>query len=171
MILMKRLLMLLMMVILLGAACGDTAVTPPDTEVQPAPETDEGVFPRPTVTPDMPDADESYPVPAIATPATGYPAPEALPTYDPYPVVEGYVWVVHPFGEQCEDGRFYDNLDAAINALRAADIDVQRGTTTNLNVCLACGCPTSEHYRLHIAEDDLAKAEALGWTLIVDNEG
>lgn len=168
---MKRLFMLLMMVALLGAACGDTAAPPPDIESAPEAETDEGIFPRPTVTTDTTDADESYPVPEAVPPVTDYPAPEALPTYDPYPVVAGYVWVVHPFGEQCEDGRFYDNLDAAIAALSDADIEVQWGTTTNLNVCLACGCPTSEHYRLHIAEDDLPQAEELGWELIRDGEG
>jgi hypothetical protein len=173
MIQMKHLLLLLMSVLLFGVACGDTAVAPPDTDVQPAPETetDDGIFPRPTVTPDAADTTDGYPAPETAPPVTDYPAPEPAPTLDPYPVVAGYVWVVHPLGEQCEDDRFYDDVNAAIAALEAADIEVDRGVVTNLNVCLACGCPTSEHYRLHIAEADLSKAEALGWALFTEDEG
>jgi hypothetical protein len=168
---MKRVMMLIMIVALFGAACGDTAVTPEAVDTEPTVETDEGIFPRPTVTSDDLDSAESYPVPEAPTPVTDYPAPEALPTHDPYPVAEGYVWVVHPVGEQCEDGRFYDNVNAAVSALEEAEIEVDWGTTTNLNVCLACGCPTSEHYRLHIAEEDLSKAEALGWRLFREDEG
>lgn len=167
---MTRLLMLIMMAaLLLVAACNNTAVSPTDDTVQTAPETDEGIFPRPTITPDAPGSEQSYPIPAQPTLATDYPAPEVMSAPDPYPVVDGYVWVVHPVGEQCEDGRFYNNVNAAVTALTEADIEVQRGTITSLNVCMACGCPTSEHYRLHIAEDDLSKAEALGWELFSDD--
>jgi hypothetical protein len=166
---MKRLIMLILIMTaaLLVVACGAAAVTPdePPADAQPAPDTDEGIMPRPTVTTDASPGDDAYPMPVQPEPETDYPAPETMPTYDPYPAVAGYVWVVHPFGEQCEDGRFYENVDAAVTALEDADIEVDRGTTVNLNVCLACGCPTSEHYRLHIAEADLEKAEALGWEL------
>jgi hypothetical protein len=171
---MKRfglLILLILLASLFVTACGDAAVTPPDTELEPTLETDEGIFPRPTVTPDDPHSDESYPVPAVPTLDADYPAPEAMPTYDPYPVVEGYVWVVHPVGEQCEDGQFYESVNAAVSALEEADVEVQRGSTVSLNVCLACGCPTSEHYRLHIAAEDLSKAEELGWELFRDGEG
>ncbi len=174
---MKRLLMLLVVVMLFGLACADTAVPPTeipaDSETQSAPETEEeGIFPRPTVTNERP-AEESYPVPALPTPDTDadYPAPEAMPTRDAYPVVEGYVWVVHPVGEQCEEERFYDTLDAAVSALEANNIEVDRATMVDLNVCLACGCPTSAHYRLHIAEADLRAAEAMGWYQLTNDEG
>jgi hypothetical protein len=167
---MKRLLMLIMALALFVTACGDTAETPNEVEIQPAPETEEeeGIFPRPTVTTALPGEEESYPPPPPQPETEDYPAPQALPTIDAYPVVDGYVWVVHPLGTQCEDGRFYDSVDAAVSALTEADIDVLRGTTTDLNVCLACGCPTSTHYRLHIAEDDLPTAERLGWTLFTE---
>jgi hypothetical protein len=167
---MKRLLMLTMILTLLVAACGDTAVTPEVVEPEPTVESDEGIFPRPTVTPDETDTDEGYPLPEAAAPGSEYPAPAALPTRDPYPVVEGYVWVVHPVGEQCEDGRFFDDVNAAITALEEADVEVTAGATINLNVCLACGCPTSEHYILQIAEDDLATAERLDWHLLTEDE-
>jgi hypothetical protein len=168
---MKRLLMLTMILTLLVAACGDTAVTPETVEPEPTVESDEGIFPRPTVTPDETDTDESYPLPEVATPDTDYPAPEAMPTPDPYPAVEGYVWVVHPFGEQCEEGRHFDDVNAAITALEEADVEVVGGATISLNVCLACGCPTSEHYILQIAEGDWTTAERLGWYLYTDVEG
>jgi hypothetical protein len=168
---MKRLLMLTMILTLLVAACGDTAVTPETVEPEPTVDSDEGIFPRSTVTPDEADTDESYPVPEVATPDTDYPAPEAMPTRDPYPVVAGYVWVVHPVGEQCEEGRHFDNVNAAIAALEEAEVEVAAGATTSLNVCLACGCPTSEHFILQIAEEDLSTAEGLGWYLYTDVEG
>jgi hypothetical protein len=166
---MKRLLMLTMILTLLVAGCSDTAVTPETVEPEPTVESDEGIFPRPTVTPD--ETRESYPVPEAATPDSDYPAPEALPTRDPYPVVEGYIWVVHPVGEQCEDGRFFDDVNAAITALEEADVEVTAGATINLNVCLACGCPTSEHFILQIDEEDLSTAERLGWYPYTDVEG
>jgi hypothetical protein len=76
------------------------------------------------------------------------------------------VWILRPYGEQCEDSSTYlyqDEKEAA-QALEEQGVTVLDMETVGLMVCEACGCPTSEHFRLQISAQDLAAAEALGWT-------
>ena len=105
-----------------------------------------------------PGDDGAYPAPDDLA---GYPEPPLPPTPDPYP--GGVVWIIHPVGVQCEDGRLFADLAAATASLEENGISVLRAEETELLVCQSCDCPTSLHYRLQIDPADLVQAIRLGW--------
>lgn len=101
--------------------------------------------------------------PPIFTEPTGYPV-GPFPTSTPYAYpADTAFWIVRPAGLQCESP-FYDDLDAATSTLKTGGIEVQQAEEVDLFVCQACGCPTSQTFRVLISAADLAAAEALGWT-------
>ena len=104
--------------------------------------------PQPTATP-LP---EDYPAPSPQAPPTDYPA-------------DMQVWLLRPMGQQCVDPATYEfaNLDAAIEALEEAGIEVLASEAVELSVCESCDCPTSEHFRVQIGAEDLAVAQSMGW--------
>jgi len=109
-------------------------------------------------------APEAERPPATPLPAD-YPAAPALPpTPDPYP--GGVVWVIKPVGTQCEEGTEpgYGDLREATSTMAAAGVKVASAEMTELMVTTSCGSPTSAHYRLQIAADDLETALSMGWT-------
>lgn len=102
---------------------------------------------------------EATPVPQIPE---GYPA---LPVFTPTPYIypeDMVFWMLHPAGFQCESP-LYETLDQAVSALNADGVTVDSSEVINLMVCQACGCPTSEHYRVSIQAGDYEAAVALGW--------
>lgn len=156
----------LILVVLLVAACGPagTAETPVPATLPATTAPQEDVIPRPTVTPgDSEGQSEAPGYPALPTAQPtpdGYPAP--LPTLDPYPAVEGYVWMLRPAGVQCDEGQPTTIQDVTAE-LTAANITTNVITTVSMNVCQACGCPSSVHFRAQVKAEDVGKAEAIGW--------
>lgn len=174
--------LLLLLAALLGfAGCGPApdaadpdAATPADAEPD--------VFPRVTITP---TASEAAPAAPESAPGNnGYPA-SAAPTFTPLPddypapptpqpLPSAYddvgssepVWVLYPVGEQCADAAAsrYPDLTAAVAGLTATGVTVLDSELTDLEVCEACGCPTSAHYRLQIDAAGLETALDIGWT-------
>jgi hypothetical protein len=103
--------------------------------------------------------------PGTPTLRSDYPAPPTLPaTVDPYP--GGLVWIIRPVGIQCEEGTApgYGDLREATSTVTAAGIKVADSEMTELMVTTSCGSPTSAHFRLQIAADDLDAGLSLGWT-------
>lgn len=162
----KKLVLLLaaMMFVAVLAACNggtdEEATAEPTTESQP------GVpvatpQPPPEETPTVaPSAYPAFPTPTPPGPDEGYPASTPLPTYDPYP--GGLVTLIHPMGLQCEEPIFAD-LSAAVGSLEEAGITVVAAEEIGLEVCEACGCATSQHYRVQINVEDLDQALEMGW--------
>jgi hypothetical protein len=117
-------------------------------------------IPLPTLT------SPAYPPPVITAPdptllPEGYPAPPVPPpTLDPYP--GGVVWIVLPVGLQCEEPENTD-IQLAIDTLKEAGVTVLSSEQISLEVCQACGCPTSGHYRAQIDPSGLSTALSLGW--------
>jgi hypothetical protein len=99
----------------------------------------------------------AYPPPGSEA---GYPISTPLPAENPYP--GGLVTIIHPMGSQCE-GAIFSDLSAAIGSLEEAGITVLAAEEIGLEVCEACGCATSEHYRLQINVEDLDAALEMGW--------
>ena len=167
---MKRCWPLILLVSILTAACGATAevAETPTTEATSLPAQPPGALETPAPTSAMTVIDE-YPAPTVDS----YPAP-ALPvaTVDPYPAVEGFVWVMIPVGEQCADPseNSYASLQEAVAELTAAGISVNASAVDELTVCLECGCPTSAHYRVQIDATRLNDAIDRGWTQVEDEE-
>jgi hypothetical protein len=150
-------------------ACGSSL----STETRPESENN-NLAPRPTPTTENHTSESietNIPYPGAPPPTTslpeGYPAPQVIPTYDPYPAGESTVWVLYPVGIQCEDaaGSTYTSEQEVVSGLTAAGITVHNVTTTELMVCTACGCPTSAHYRAEIDANQLDALIALGWTV------
>lgn len=167
---MKRYWPLILLLLTLAAAC---VSTPQVNEAQDAEATPQSTEPASALETPVPTSAmtvlEGYPAPATG----GYPPPASpLPTSDPYPSVEGFVWVVIPVGEQCADAseNSYASLQESVAALTAAGITVNASAVTDLPVCTACGCPTSAHYRVQIDAESLNDALALGWTQAEDQE-
>lgn len=167
---MKRYWLLVLFMAIVTAACGTT----PEVRETPAPEaTAQSTEPATTLETAAPTAAmtviEDYPAPDTDS----YPPP-VLPTStaDPYPVVEGFVWVIIPVGEQCADAseNSYASLSEAVAALTAAGITVNDSTMAELPVCTACGCPTSAHYRAQVEATKLNDALSLGWVQAEDQE-
>ena len=105
--------------------------------------------------------DSGYPAPLLPTPVSpGYPAPSLVPTVDAYP--GGFAILIRPAGVQCEDPLFAD-MDAAVAELEGAGIGVREASRFEMMVCQACGCPTSEQFRVLIDPADLDAALLLGW--------
>jgi hypothetical protein len=87
------------------------------------------------------------------------------PTIDPYP--GGLVWVIRPVGIQCEEGTSpgYGDLREATSTLTAAGVSVADAKMVELVVATSCGSPTSAHFRVQIAADDLQTAQSMDWVL------
>lgn len=127
---------------------------------------------QPTITTAAPATDEAYPAqPPTPTPVTAeeYPGPASntpQPTSEPtaYPA-DKEVWVVRPLGQQCVDPATYEfaDLDAAMQSLEEAGVEVLASEEVIRPVCQACDCSTSEHFRVQLLARDLAVAESLGW--------
>ncbi|MGB3717350.1 MAG: hypothetical protein WA996_23245 [Candidatus Promineifilaceae bacterium] len=153
------------MIILLLSACGGTSEEEPTSESELA--TKEAAPALPTV--DSPPIEPGYPGPvepdAYPGPqdAPGYPAPPiSSPTPDSYPAGTTF-WMLHPAGLQCEQPLTYPELDDAVIALENRGVTVIESEEIGMMVCEACGCPTSEQYRVQIDAIDLLSAIALGW--------
>lgn len=148
------------------AACG---TSPPTLEETPVQEEDEGlatVAPPTTIRPEpSPTTAEAYPPQPTPAPAAEdeYPAPAAPPTAYP---ADMRIWVLRPLGLQCEESEEnqFASVDEAVASLSDAGIEVFESETVGLMVCEACGCPTSEHYRVQILRSDLLNAQMLGWS-------
>lgn len=133
-----------------------------------------GAAGTPTVAPDgaSPTAPlistEAYPARPTPTPfPEGYPDPASL---EPTPEPTGYpadmeVWIVRPLGQQCVDPSTYEfeDLEAAVQSLTEADVEVLSSEEVTKPVCEACDCSTSEHYRVQIRAEDLSIAQSMGW--------
>ena len=175
-----KLLVLCGFVLVVVMACGpapEGATPEPDR-----PEAEGDVFPRVTITP-IPGGEESesvpepeatavpneYPPPpeSVTQPESAYPADEQVTQPESaYPADGTPVWIVFPVGVQCEeDSGLYANLDAAVEALDAADVIVVDQGMVEMIVASACGQPTSEHYRVQILSDGLDQAQNLGWEI------
>lgn len=161
----KSILIIGLIMVLLLSACSGAADEEPTTESEPA--TEEASPALPTV--DSPLIDPSYPGPeepaGYPGPVNepGYPAPLIpTPTPDSYPAGTMF-WITHPAGLQCEQPLIYPELDDAIAALEEIGVTVVKSEAIGMMVCEACGCPTSEHYRVHIDAADLQAAITLGW--------
>lgn len=156
------------MVALVLSACGSGSADDPTsvptevgTDSAPALPTIAPITPEPGYPgPLLPDA---YPPPPTPPEATGYPAPP-LATPTPYSYPEGTTfWMRHPAGLQCEEPLIYPLLADAVAALENSGVAVLNSEDVNMMVCEACGCPTSQQYRVQIGANDLESATMLGW--------
>ena len=93
----------------------------------------------------------------------GYPAQPTTDPAAPYPAAPDEAWVIRPAGEQCADSLAYPTSDSAVAQLEEAGVTILAVEEIELIVCEACGCPTSAHYRVLLADDDLSTAFTLGW--------
>lgn len=119
------------------------------------------ITPAPLPSAPLPDS-SSYPAPALPALPTGY--PEAAAPTATTPAESGKtVWLLHPWGIQCEGPGPYADLAAAVSALEEAGVDVLEAQNVELMVCQACGCATSEHFRVQVAAEDRPATLALGW--------
>lgn len=152
---MKRLLLVLVMLLLMVTAC---TAGPEETPTATAPAAND--TPAPGLEP------AATPLPATETPE-GYPGPgatipELMPT-SPYPA-DSEFWLVRAAGLQCEDPA-YPDLQSAVAALEGAGVTILESEEADLGVCEACGCPTSQHYRIRVLGSDITRAQALGWVI------
>lgn len=188
---MKRFLWFLTaMLVLTAVSCSPATVEEEETpEAEPnneggalneAPEAEGDIFPRATLTPPPVsepiepetspgnDSEAGYPAaPALPSPTPypdGYVVPTAPPILNPYPEATGeFIWILKPVGEQCAETPTTPDLQTAVADMVAFGIPVEASETTDLNVCTACGCPTSAHFRLQIDSGYLGNAQVLGW--------
>jgi hypothetical protein len=167
---MKRLIYpIILLLFMLLAACGPSNVHTEPTAAPSLPDNqpEVDVAPRSTITATAVPADAypAAPAPANVQPE-GYPAPELMPTYDPYPGLDAadrQSVMMIAAGTQCEDPLTYPTEQDAVAALEAAGITVYESTTMELMVIASCGSPTSTHYQVLIDADKQAEAEQLGW--------
>ncbi|MDX1687773.1 MAG: hypothetical protein R3248_07300 [Candidatus Promineifilaceae bacterium] len=167
---MKRLFFLLTVLLALAlGACQGSPPVPEETETPPPAPTASESTETPSADPAAPEATatpDDYPAqPTASAPESGYPAaPEESAPPSAYPPGEP-VWVLRPLGEQCaEESTFeYASLEEAVSALEEADVNVLASETVSLMVCEACGCPTSDHYRVQIMGEDVETVRSMGW--------
>jgi hypothetical protein len=160
----KYVLLSSLIIVLVLSACGASDEDP--TEVSPEP-TKEGVLALPTVEPSLnlpgyPEPSDPGAYPGPEEPA-GYPAPPIM-TAAPAAYPEGTTfWMDHSAGLQCEEPLTYPTIDDALAALEEKGVIALKSESFGMAVCEACGCPTSQHYRVNIDANDLDKAITLGW--------
>jgi hypothetical protein len=161
----KSTILFVFILILLLSACGGASEEEPTSESDSA--TEEAAPALPTV--DSPLIEPGYPGPEEPV---GYPGPQGEPGYPAPPVStpapSSYpagttFWMLHSAGLQCEQPLTYPELADALAALENRGVTVIKSEATGMMVCEACGCPTSEHYRVEIDATDLQAAIALGW--------
>ena len=153
-----------LILLLLLSACGGTSEEDP-TKQSKSP-TEEAAPALPSV--ESP-SEPGYPAPIAPD---GYPGPQEPSSY-PAPPVSTPVpfaypagttfWMVHPAGLQCEEPLTYPELADAVAALEQNGVTIFETEAVNMMVCEACGCPTSEHYRINIDANNLDAAMMLGW--------
>jgi hypothetical protein len=159
----KAALLFIILLLMASMAACDGGAQAPTTE--PTRASEPGAQPATLTVPAMATAtSEPGGYPPFAAPTLpgvdeGYPA-GPLPTLDPYP--GGLATIIRPMGLQCEDPIFPD-LSAAIASLEEAGITVVAAEEIGLEVCEACGCATSTHFRVQINVADLDRALKLGW--------
>jgi hypothetical protein len=148
---MKRLFWLIGLMALMACGGGEDVV-PAETPAT------QSTIPAPATLP------SGYPA-STATPLGAYPAlPRATPTLTAAYIGVDPVWVIKPVGMQCQAVEIA--LDVERVGLENAGIRVLDTTMIAIATCEACDtCPSSEHYRFYIPTTDIAKAEALGWTV------
>ncbi len=162
-----RILFLTAAALVLLSACGPASGQEPAVGPETAP-TVAAVEEAPLSTPTTVPA--GYPAPELVAPPAptldpDYPAPPTLPpTVDPYP--GGLVWVIKPVGIQCEEGTLpgYGDLRETTSTMTAAGINVAGAEMTERMVTTSCSSPTSAHFRIQIAAEDLQTALSMGWT-------
>jgi len=154
--------------VLLALALGACQSSPALEETEPPPQASESTE-TPAAAPDAPEGTAtpgSYPAqPTASSPESGYPvAPEESAPSSAYPAGEP-VWMLRPLGEQCADESTfaYASLREAVSAIEDAGVNVLSSEMVELMVCQACGCPTSEHYRVQILGEDVQTVRSLGW--------
>jgi hypothetical protein len=76
--------------------------------------------------------------------------------------IPGTVWVSRPSGIQCEV-TYYNNAIEALQHLQNAGITVLEMQVLEFMVITLCGTPTGTLYRALIYEEDLERANAIGW--------
>lgn len=85
-------------------------------------------------------------------------------------VLKDRVWVSQVSApQQCIPPTFA-NLEAAVSQLESNEITVSDSSTTMHAVCEACSCPTGIIYNALILEEDLPKAENLGWQRVDEGD-
>ena len=85
-------------------------------------------------------------------------------------ISSNYIWVSQASApQQCIPPTFA-NLEAAVSQLESNEISVSDSSTTTHPVCLACSCPTGIIYNALILEDDLPKAESMGWQRVDEGD-
>jgi len=165
-VLVKKYVMLIMLVLTLAlSACSGSADPDP---------TKESKKPTEEAAPALPTLDTSLVEPSFPLPSDpeAYPEPEEPSGYPPPPIVtstpyaypEGTTfWITHAAGLQCEQPLIYPTLDDAVRALEENRVAVISAESFDMMVCQACGCPTSEFYRVNIDAYDLDTAISIGW--------
>ena len=136
------------------------ATTAPTEESRPGEPTPTSAAPGGATPTAAPTSYPAFPTPTLPGSNGGYPVATPVPTDNPYP--GGLVTLFHPMGLQCEEPIFAD-LSAAVGSLEEAGIAVVAAEEIGLEVCEACGCATSQHYRVQINVEDLDRALELGW--------
>lgn len=179
---MKKYSLMSLCLLFILAACGassnsaeEDVTTPAGPALENAPEVEEDIIPRVTITPlsETEGADDAYPVvaaPTLTPYPEGYPAPVVPLPVNPYPAEDGTIWVMKPAGEQCAESLVFETEQDARAALEAAGIETYKVKTVELMVTTSCGSATSIHYAVNIDAADLANAEALEWTAVSEEE-
>ena len=171
----RNYLLFIFMLLLWGIVACDPNVPLPDDEATATAEAVETEERDGTAVPE-PTPEEGYPIeapPATAVPdeyplATVPPPPQsAYPASGGYPAPEGSIWAIRPVGVQCESAEYADIQDA-ITDLTAIGVEVQDSATFEIPVASVCGGPTSAHFRVLIAAEDVEAAGALGWEAIAN---
>ena len=158
-----RMFLLLILSLVLLSGCGSSETDDPEP-LPTLPILEATPTMQPTAVPGSYPAPEAA-IPAMPTKDPDYPAPPTYaPVVEPYP--GGLVWVIRPVGIQCEEGTApgYGDLREAASTLTAAGVTVAQSEMTELMVTTVCGSPTSAHFRVQIAADDLQTALSMDWT-------
>ncbi|KAL6059416.1 Tryptase beta-2 [Balamuthia mandrillaris] len=74
-------------------------------------------------------------------------------------------WMLIPRGLQCHEKQGLLQEDQVLDALNAKGIEVLAYEIVDLPVCEACGCPTSEHFRVLVRWTEQEVLLSEGWSL------
>jgi hypothetical protein len=146
-VLVKKYVMLtiLVLILALSACSGSTDSEPtkeskkPTEEAAPALPTLDTSLVEPNFP--LPTGSDAYPNPKDPS---GYPPPAPIMTSTPYAYPDG-------------------TIDDAVENLEENGVAVISAEAVSMMVCQACGCPTSEFYRVNIDAYDLTTAISIGW--------
>jgi hypothetical protein len=156
---------ILVLILALSACSGSTDSEPtkeskkPTEEAAPALPTLDTSLVEPSFP--LPSDSDAYPNPKDRS---GYPPPPPIMTSTPYAYPDGATfWILHSAGIQCEEPLIYPTLDDAVENLEENGVAVISAEAVSMMVCQACGCPTSEFYRVNIDAYDLNTAISIDW--------